>query len=112
EGNVPLDVSLRANDSDRSLQAAISPSTVSVPPGGTARCAVMVRGPRQLMGSDRDRPLRVQATAGELSETVALTLRQRSLLSRGLLTALVLLAIVAAWALVFLFGIRTVLGTD
>src|SRR5690606_27763310 len=92
EGNVPLDVSLRANDSDRSLQAAISPSTVSVPPGGTARCAVMVRGPRQLMGSDRDRPLRVQATAGEESETVALTLRQRSLLSRGLLTALVLLA--------------------
>ncbi len=112
EGNVPLDVSLRAQDSDRSLQAAISPSTVSVPPGGSARCAVMVRGPRQLFGSDRDRPLRVQATAGEQVETAALTLRQRSTLSRGLLTALVLLAIVAAWALVFLFGIRTVLGTD
>lgn len=112
EGNVPLDVSLRANDSDRSLQAAISPSTVSVPPGGSARCAVMVRGPRQTFGSDRDRPLRVQATAGEQKETVALTLRQRSLLSRGLLTVAVLVGILAAWALIFVFGIRGVLGTD
>src|SRR5690606_30780778 len=112
QGNVPLDVALRASDSDRSLQAAISPSTVSVAPGGSARCAVLVRGPRQLFGGDRDRPLRVEATALEEHQVVSLTLRQRSLISKGMLTVLVLLAIVAAWALIFLFGIRSVLGDD
>ncbi|MCL3861865.1 carboxypeptidase-like regulatory domain-containing protein [Actinotalea sp. K2] len=112
QGNVALDVALRANDSDRTLQCAITPSTVSVEPGATARCAVQVKGPRQLVGGDRDRPLRVEATALDQHEVVSLVLRQRSLLSRGLLTALVLLAIVGVWAAIFLLGIRQVLGSE
>ena len=39
-------------------------------------------------------------------QTVAVRLRQRPLLSRGLLTALVLLAIVGLWASVFLLGLN------
>ncbi len=39
-------------------------------------------------------------------QTVAVRLRQRPLLSRGLLTALVLLAIIGLWAAVFLLGLN------
>lgn len=48
-------------------------------------------------------PLRAEAT---------LTLRQRPWFTRGMLTALILLAIIALWAAVFLFGIRQVFGGD
>ncbi|MCV2395223.1 carboxypeptidase regulatory-like domain-containing protein [Actinotalea sp. M2MS4P-6] len=111
-GNVPLDVALRANDADRSLQVALSPSTVSLQPGAVASVAVQVQGPRHLVGSERERPLQVEATALEQTETVALVLRQRPALSPGLLTALVLATILAVWAAIFLLGVRTVLGAD
>lgn len=112
EGNVALDVALRSSDADRTIATRIVPSTVHVAPGAAARCLVDVKGPRQLFGGDRDRPLRVEATAGDATAVVALVLRQRSLLSRGALTAFVLLAILVTWALIFLLGIRTVLGAD
>jgi len=112
DGNVPLDVSLRAVDSDRTVRTTLSPSTVSVPPGSTAAATVLLKGPRQLLGSDRDRPVTVLAQAPDAEASVALVLRQRSTLSRGLITVLVLLAIIAAWALAFLLGMQQVLGTD
>lgn len=110
EGNVALDVALRSSDADRTIATRIVPSTVHVAPGTAARCLVDVKGPRQLLGGDRDRPLRVEATALGQEAVVALVLRQRSVLSRGLLTAMVLLLIVATWAAIFLLGIREVLG--
>nr|WP_297428700.1 carboxypeptidase regulatory-like domain-containing protein [uncultured Actinotalea sp.] len=112
EGNVALDVALRSSDADRTISTRIVPSTVHVAPGAAARCLVDVRGPRQLFGGDRDRPLRVEATAQDSTAVVALVLRQRSAVSRGLLTALVLLAIVGTWAAIFLLGIRSVLGAE
>ncbi len=111
-GNVPLDVALRAVDTDRTLTTSLTPSTLAVPAGGVATSTVLVRGPRQLVGSDRDRPLRVVAQATDTTADVELVLRQKSTFSRGLLTALVLLAILAAWALAFVLGIRGMLGAD
>jgi hypothetical protein len=112
EGNVPLDVALRAVDTDRQLRTTLTPSTLSVPPGGVGTCTVLAKGPRQLLGSDRDRPFTVVAQAPETSAQVPLVLRQRSTISRGLLTALILLGILVAWALAFLLGMKQVLGTD
>lgn len=112
KGNVLLDVALRADDADRSLRAKVTPSSVSVAPGERARCTVEVRGPRHLVGSDRDRALRLDATAAEQQATVPLVLRQRPLIGRGLLTTLTLVAIVGMWAAVSLLGIRAVLGQD
>lgn len=111
-GNVPLDVSLRARDADRSLTTTVTPSATTVAPGESVTSTVVATGPRQLFGSDRDRPLRIDAVAGEQSESISLMLRQRPLISRGLLTVLVLLAIVCVWAAIFLIGIRGVLGSD
>ena len=112
EGNVPLDVALRAVDTDRTLRTSLTPSTLAVPAGAVATTTVLVRGPRQLLGSDRDRPLRVVAQATDTTADVELVLRQKSTFSRGLLTALVLLSILAAWALAFVLGMREVLGAD
>ena len=112
DGNVPLDVALRAVDTDRTLRTSLTPSTLAVAPGEVATSTVLVRGPRQLLGSDRDRPLRVVAQATDTTADVELVLRQKSTFSRGLITALVLLAILAAWALVVVLGMREVLGAD
>jgi len=112
KGNVLLDVTLRADDADRTLRARVTPSAVSVAPGERARCTVEARGPRHLVGSDRDRPLRLEAAAAGQEAVVPLVLRQRPLVSRGLLTVLTLVAIVGMWAAVSLLGIRAVLGQD
>ena len=109
---MPLDLALRTVDTDRALRTSVTPSTLSVPVGRSATSTVIARGPRQLLGSDRDRQLRVVAEAEGAKADVPLTLRQRSTFSRGLITVLVLLAIVAAWALAFGLGMRQVLGVD
>lgn len=112
DGNVPLDVALRAVDSDRTLRTTLTPSTLSVHPGSAMSSTVLVKGPRQLLGSDRDRPLKVAAQATDTQAEVDLVLRQRSTISRGLLTALILFSILALWALAFLLGMKQVFGAD
>ncbi len=112
EGNEPLDVALRAEDTDRALTATLVPSTLHVPVGRTELANVVVRGPRQLYGSDRDRPLTVVAAANDVTAEAPLVFRQRSTFSRGVVTALVLLLIIAAWALAFVLGMGLVLGSD
>jgi len=112
EGNLPLELALRAEDTDRALRTSLTPSTLNVPVGGEAVSVVTVKGPRQLMGSDRDRPLTVKARAHGAEDEILLTLKQRSAIGRGLVTIIVLLAIIAIWALAFLLGVRQVLGAD
>ena len=46
------------------------------------------------------------------AQTITVTLRQRPWLTRGLLTALILLAIIGLWAALFLFGLREVFTQD
>ncbi|HEU4675679.1 MAG TPA: carboxypeptidase-like regulatory domain-containing protein [Motilibacteraceae bacterium] len=57
-------------------------------------------------------PLVPQQGEHLVEDSVPLVFRQRALLSRGLLTALVLLSIIALWAAAFLLGITKVLGGD
>jgi hypothetical protein len=51
-------------------------------------------------------------TAEPLTETVTVTFRQRPYLTRGIVTALILVAIIALWAAVFLFGLAKVFAGD
>ncbi|UJP41043.1 carboxypeptidase-like regulatory domain-containing protein [Cellulomonas palmilytica] len=112
DGNTPLDVALRAQDADRTVRTTITPSTLAVPAGSVGTATALVKGPRQLLGGDRDRPVTVHAEAPGTQSRVDLVLKQRPTISRGLLTALILLAIVLAWALAFLLGTREVLGAE
>lgn len=126
QGNVPLQVSLRALDPDRAITAEFGPESLRLEPGATAPVVLRVRGPRMLTGAEIDRSVTVEASAtradapqdddGEpeiqASQSTTVRLRQRPLISRGLLTILILAAIVALWALVFLLGIAKVFGGD
>ncbi len=141
-GNVAMDVALTASDPERAISVTLLPSRLTVPAGQGADVLVSVRGPRMLLGSDLDRPMTLtgvarpaaQATGptpvpplpvaddgppGELqpadeplTETIPITLRQRPWFTRGMLTALILLTIIALWAAVFLFGLDKVFAGD
>jgi len=109
-GNVPLDLALRTLDTDRALTATLTPSTLHVPVGAAATSTVVVHAPRRLLGSDQDRTVRVR-TDGATGD-VTLTLRHRPLVGRGVVTVLVLVAILAAWAAAMWFGMRMALGAE
>ncbi|QIK83053.1 carboxypeptidase-like regulatory domain-containing protein [Sanguibacter sp. HDW7] len=111
-GNVAVDVALRARDTERTLRCEPTPSTLSVPAGGTRTTRVRVRAPLAWTGSDQDLAVRLEATAGDLTDEIDLVLRRRPVLSRGLLTILTLALIITLWAVVLLLGIRGALGAD
>ncbi|HEY2273329.1 MAG TPA: carboxypeptidase regulatory-like domain-containing protein, partial [Jatrophihabitantaceae bacterium] len=127
DGNVPLNVSLEAADSDRSMSARFTPAQARVEPGTVLPVLLHVRGPRMITGAPLERPLKVLAKAeradlGEDAEPgdaaldepriTTVRLKQRPLLSRGMMTALVLLTILALWASVFLLGLTKVFSND
>lgn len=154
-GNIPLDVSLAANDPQKTIAVRLQPATMTIPAGGAVETVLSVRGPRMVLGTETDRqitltgtartagtgllrppavplapePLRTAPVLPELDEpvddvesapdgdkpivaTCIITLRQRPWLTRGLLTALILISIVALWAAVFLFGLAKVFAGD
>lgn len=112
DGNVPLEAALRVQDDGGTLSYELLPSTVTIPVGGTASSTVVVRAPRRWLGTDFDRPFITVATAPGADGQIPLVFRQRPLIGRGMLTVLVLLAILLLWALAFLLGVRQVLGVD
>lgn len=140
-GNVRLEVALVATDPEKVITPQLTPQRMALEAGRSCDVLVEVRGPRMILGSEIDRPVTVTATATAESaptdpavdltalepaqepgvdptdsdrpaQTVVLMLRQRPWLTRGMLTALILLAIIALWAAVFLFGLRQVFAAD
>jgi hypothetical protein len=138
-GNAHLDVNLSATDPQKNCAISVVPQAITLPPGESAEAVVTVRGRRIWMGTEQDRPLVAQATAravtpgsvstsddataGEadpgvdaptepLESHTPITFRQRPYLTRGVLTALILVAIIALWAAVFLFGLNKVFAGD
>ena len=126
DGNVALDVELTAVDADRSTRVGIEPARMRLQPGSTGRVLLRLRGPRMYVGGELDRQvmLEVSGRAVQLlldpvakpevlaARTVVVTLRQHALISRGLLTVLILMSIVALWAGAFLLGLGKVFAGD
>jgi hypothetical protein len=123
-GNVALEVALNAVDADRAVRCELDASTVQIEAGSTAAVLLTVRGPRMITGAEIDRTVTVAAlarttgaTSGDAAsglqrQEMTVRLRQRPILSRGLMTAAVLASIVALWAGVFLLGLTKVFGGD
>jgi stringent starvation protein B len=125
-GNLALDVSLRAVDLDRAVQARFNPQQVHIPAGAVTPVLVNIRGPRMLFGAEIERSVTLEASArradlatdadspavAESVHETAVRLKQRPLITRGPLTALILMSIIALWALVFLFGLNHVFSND
>lgn len=128
-GNVALDVAIQATDVDRAVHTEIQPPSLRLPAGGSAAVLLHVRGPRMISGGELDRTVSIETLARPvpilvpessdavptdepLQQETTVRLRQRPLLSRGLLTAAILAGIVALWASVFLLGLSKVFGGD
>ncbi len=126
-GNVALDAKLSARTDDQRTRLRFTAESLQVPPGTSAPVILHVKGPRLFTGSEADRMVTVGlvATRGltipamdetetgpELQRELLVRLRQKPLVSRGLLTSLILLGIVLAWAAIFLFGLTRVLAGD
>lgn len=125
-GNVRLQVDLEATDADRQMGYRFAPNRVVVPPGRSSAAVLHVRARRRLTGGVLDRNINVRATgermdlpidwadpeAEPLFDQTQLQLRQPPLVARGLMTALILMSIVALWAGAFLFGLAKVFASN
>lgn len=125
-GNVRMQVDLDATDPNRVLAYRFSQSSFALDPGASAPVLLNVRAPRRVTGGDLDRnvsvtadarrldlpPDTIDASGGPDQEIASVQLRQRPLISRGLLTALILAGIVGLWAGAFLLGLSKVFSQD
>ncbi|GAA4711872.1 carboxypeptidase-like regulatory domain-containing protein [Nocardioides conyzicola] len=126
-GNVALDAALSSTQEDKRTRTRFTPETVHVEPGIATPVILTVKGPRMFTGSEADRMVTVglvakrahtipamdeTETGPELERETLVRLRQKPLVSRGLLTALILMCIVALWAAIFLLGLTQVLAGD
>lgn len=126
-GNVALDASLSSTQEDKRTKTRFTPETVHVEPGVSTPVILTVKGPRMFTGAETDRMVAVglvakrahtipamdeTETGPELERETQVRLRQKPLVSRGLLTALILLVIVCLWAAIFLLGLTQVLAGD
>lgn len=132
-GNTALDVALTGSLEDGRSTIRFTPRTLRVEPGARIPVIAAVKGPRMITGAEVERSAVVELTAirahtiqamteleaeseseraPDLTTHTALVLRQRPLVSRGLLTALILLGIVGLWASVFLLGLTQVFSGD
>ena len=126
DGNIALEVELSALDVDRSTRVSFDPPRLRLEPGTVGRVLLRLRGPRMYFGGEVDRQVMVEIRARAVrllldpvakpevlaARTVAVTLKQRALISRGLLTVLILMSIVALWAGAFLLGLGKVFAGD
>lgn len=125
DGNVALDGAISALDADRAVRVEITPRSVRLEPGGVTAAVLRMRGPRMITGGELERTVTIEVLATpiqphseadtdpeRLVRQVPVRLRQRPLISRGLLTALILASIVALWAAAFLLGLTKVFSGD
>ena len=111
-GNTPVSLAFAGTDPERAVQFKFEPTVVEVPPGETIGTALLVRGKRRFLGADTNHPITVLAEVGSEQLEAQGTFSQRPVISRGPLTMVVLVLVVALWAFAFLFGLSKVLGRD
>ena len=105
EGNVQADFTVAALDETRHLDTSVQPLTLTVPPGTEGVADVIVTGKRPWFGQPRTTTVLISATSSTLRLEAVGTFTQKPRVARGVLTALLLAAIVALWAFIFLFGV-------
>lgn len=126
-GNTTLAMSLGAQREDRRAQVSFTPDEFTAEPGTSVPVIMRVKGPRMITGAEVERRVTVEVTARrvhviaamldtepepELLRSSVVTLRQRPLIGRGVLTALILISIITLWALAFLLGLTQVFSSD
>lgn len=125
QGNVPLEVELAAPATEAGVSVRLSPVALRVEPGTSAPVMAVVRGPRMVTGSEVDRTVTVELVGrraengrdaseapADQADATTVQLRQRPLVSRGIITAAILVGIVGVWAAIFVFGLDGIFKND
>jgi hypothetical protein len=104
-GNVPVELTLQASDTERLLSFTFEHPRLVVPPASTVRTRLAVAGRRPVLGSPVPRIITVAAEdAGQALEAVA-TFIQKPLLPRALLTLAAVVGALALWGAVLFRGV-------
>jgi 5-hydroxyisourate hydrolase-like protein (transthyretin family) len=111
-GNVPLDMGLAASDPDRAARVRFGDPVLRVQPGESASTSLVATCRRRLLGTELSRQITVVATSGPVEVDTRAVFRHRPLIPRGARTILVLAAIVAVWAGIFIFALDKALAND
>ena len=120
---------LDASDPERALRLQCIPDRVKIAPASSTEIVLAVHGPRHVFGGERARQVTIEGTATPVAyarsspngvstpeETTPVPLEarctyvQKPRMPRGVVTALVLGAIVGLWAVIFTFALNTVLA--
>lgn len=111
-GNTPVEMSVRASDSEAALELELDRPVLHVQPNEQQTTALFARGKRPWFGAPV--PHTIDVTAERLPDVLAerVTLRLRPRLTAGVITALTLATIVAVWATVLLLSANAAFGTD
>jgi hypothetical protein len=109
-GNRPTGVSLTAADADRALKFTIEPRRAQLEGGQAVAFSVNAKGKRPFVGNAVPRAIQIDIATRTNTTSETVTFTQKPRLSRGLLTALLLLSIILIWALVFSAGFRSALA--
>jgi hypothetical protein len=109
-GNRPSGVSLTAADADRALKFTIEPRRAQLEGGQAVAFSVNAKGKRPFVGNSVPRAIQIDIATRSNTTSETVTFTQKPRLSRGVLTALLLLSIILIWALVFSAGFRSALA--
>jgi hypothetical protein len=111
-GNTPVALTFAGTDPERGVRFRFEPTAIEVPAGETIGTSLNVRGKRRFLGADTNHAITVLAETGQEQLEAQGTFTQRPIISRGPVTMVVLVLVVALWAFAFLFGLSKVLGRD
>ena len=111
-GNVATDLSITALEPTRAVECRTSPGVLVVQPQGTGSAVVHVRGRRPWFGQSTSRTIQISAVSPSLALTETARFTQKPRIPRGVVTALILAAIIALWAFIFLFVVQLLRGGD
>ena len=105
-GNVPVGLTIRADDAEGVLDFAYENPHLVAPPASTVRTRVAVSGRRPLVGSPTPRIITLAADedGGQSRQAVA-TFIQKPLIPRALLTLLAVVGALGLWAAVLFRGV-------
>ncbi|MFN3254061.1 MAG: carboxypeptidase regulatory-like domain-containing protein [Ilumatobacter sp.] len=110
--NTGVDVTVNAWEPTRVIDATVEPQSLVLPYGESADVEVDLRGPRPWFGQPLPYSIIVSAQVGETVVEKTATFNQKPRIPRGVITAMILAAIIVLWALIFLWVMSEVRGRD
>jgi hypothetical protein len=111
-GNAASSIRVSATEPTREIDCRLDAAEFVVPQGHDALVDIDLRGPRPWFGQPVPRTITIAAEAdGVVVEELA-TFNQKPKIPRGLITALILAAIILLWALIFWWVVSALRATE